>query len=785
MLEENHLGGATGFKATIPDELYKWNEQDKIATFLNGSRLRFGHLETARDLNNYLGGQYGFIGIDELTQFSWDEWVFLTSSNRSVTGGICNMAGASNPGGRGACVPYGEVLTPTGWRDIKTMQVGDAVFTVKPDGHMVEGRVGQVHSVHFDGELVRASARGFSLVCTPDHRVAKVYGSKEPGMLWTNAGGKPFSLVRFDEMPGQVTVLRSVKWAGQRYESVTIPPSDRRATKSQPTTVSGDLFFEFMGWFLSEGSAGPPTDKSRVSISQTKPEGRDQIRDLLKRMGLRFQEVAKDFVFSSPAWADYLRQFGKCYNKFVPTWMKAASQDQLALLFRALMAGDGHWQSPDGGGYYTTSRQLADDVSEIALKLGYVIKETRRRRPPAVMLGRGAKTTFATAYEVRIKRIKSGGTELLTGNHRYKVGTETKRRSDVTREPFNGTVHCIGVEGTETFLMRQDGCVWVSGNSWVKALFITGETFQGWEGYRKEDYDFIPAKVWDNPHIALNDPDYVEKLFALPERMRLQFLEGSWDVAAGQYYDVWDPREHVIRDEDRTAPEWADRWIGIDYGWTHSSAVCWGEADEDKECVTVYREFISPRMTPGQLAETVVNLTGKEKITAIYGSPDAFDERHDTHTVASAMNEVFTSCDLPPMVRADNKRVQGASHMYQLLRNGQLKFTESCKTAIRVIPQLQTDPDVEGGLLKEAGDDIFDSARYCIFSRWSRGRAPFEVRVERELKAIRERTGDPKDMTHAAMQTAIAAHKARQMDSEGIRLYRRRRPGLWRYARGA
>ena len=50
----------------------------------------------------YQGGEFQFIGIDELTMFTLSQWQFLTSRNRCrVPGARCSMAGATNPGNIG------------------------------------------------------------------------------------------------------------------------------------------------------------------------------------------------------------------------------------------------------------------------------------------------------------------------------------------------------------------------------------------------------------------------------------------------------------------------------------------------------------------------------------------------------------------------------------------------------------------------------------------------------------------------------------------------------------
>lgn len=70
--------------------------------FLNGSKLMFGHCEHEKDVYQYQGDEFLFIGFDEISHFTFRMWDFLKSRNRCpVRGSRPNMAGATNPCGPG------------------------------------------------------------------------------------------------------------------------------------------------------------------------------------------------------------------------------------------------------------------------------------------------------------------------------------------------------------------------------------------------------------------------------------------------------------------------------------------------------------------------------------------------------------------------------------------------------------------------------------------------------------------------------------------------------------
>ncbi len=118
------------------------------------------------------------------------------------------------------------------------------------------------------------------------------------------------------------------------------------------------------------------------------------------------------------------------------------------------------------------------------------------------------------------------------------------------------------------------------GHAWVKALWIDKQAAPGMENpgeYDPADYDFIPARVSDNPIYAA-DENYLKTLRALPSHLRRAFLDGDWDVFAGQYFDKFDPARHVARAEEIDWKPWWPRWICIDWGFEHYAATYWHAA---------------------------------------------------------------------------------------------------------------------------------------------------------------------------------------------------------------
>lgn len=92
------------FRRDVPwqDLGARFNESKHIVYWPNGSTTQFGYSQNEKDVEQYQGGEYLFIGVDELTMFTMYQWQFLSSRNRCrVPGSRPNMAGATNPGNIG------------------------------------------------------------------------------------------------------------------------------------------------------------------------------------------------------------------------------------------------------------------------------------------------------------------------------------------------------------------------------------------------------------------------------------------------------------------------------------------------------------------------------------------------------------------------------------------------------------------------------------------------------------------------------------------------------------
>ena len=88
---------------------------------------------------------------------------------------------------------------------------------------------------------------------------------------------------------------------------------------------------------------------------------------------------------------------------------------------------------------------------------------------------------------------------------------------------------------------------------------------------RETETRFIPARVTDN---AFNNPEYRRVLEGLTGWQKRAWLEGDWDIAAGQYFTTFRREVHVDRGLRRHAGAWSGlpRWTT---GMRITRSACW------------------------------------------------------------------------------------------------------------------------------------------------------------------------------------------------------------------
>ena len=306
-----------------------------------------------------------------------------------------------------------------------------------------------------------------------------------------------------------------------------------------------------------------------------------------------------------------------------------------------------------------------------------------------------------------------------------------------TEEQFKVLIACIrGVsDRTEDkfpkrcYLTCNPGGV---GHQWVKRLFID-RTYR--DGEDPSEYSFIQAGVKDNKILMEQQPDYIRQLEALPPKLREAWLEGSWDIFFGQFFeDFMDMPDHY-QDRQWThvidpfeIPEGWKIYRSFDWGYNKPFSCGWWAVDYDGVAYRILELYgcnktpnEGVKWTPPQVFAEIHRIESEhrwlqgKKIIGI-ADPAIWDaETGESIADVAAKHQVF-------FTPGDNKRIPGwmqVHYRFAFDENGypMMYIFSNCKAFIRTIPLLQYDEHKPEDLDTDGEDHVADEVRYFCMSR--------------------------------------------------------------------
>ena len=227
------------------------------------------------------------------------------------------------------------------------------------------------------------------------------------------------------------------------------------------------------------------------------------------------------------------------------------------------------------------------------------------------------------------------------------------------------------------------------GHEWVKRRFVTpapaNTVFTDETGGTRI---FIPSRVEDNRFLLDLDPDYPNRLAALPESQRRALLEGDWEIFEGQYFAEFSYKEHVC--EPFVIPRDWRRYRAIDYGLDRLVCLWCAVAPDGR--VYVYRELCESGVIVSDAAEKIRGMTPEdEEIYATLAPPDLW---HRSQESGKSKASLFAEHGVR-FTRSSNDREAGWLSVKELLAvraNGpRLRIFRQCEELCRCLPRLQID----------------------------------------------------------------------------------------------
>lgn len=250
------------------------------------------------------------------------------------------------------------------------------------------------------------------------------------------------------------------------------------------------------------------------------------------------------------------------------------------------------------------------------------------------------------------------------------------------------------------------------GHAWVKRLFVDRD-FR--EDENPEEYRFIRASVHDNGVLCERDPEYVNMLKSLPEKLRAAWLDGRWDLYEGQFFPEFSREKHVILPRELETRRY---FAAFDYGFDRFVLLIIAIVGDT---FYVTREVCKSNLTLSMAGEELAKVVREERelghdIPYAVASPDLWNRRQDTGY--SGVEVIAGVSGTPPLIRADNRRIPGWRALRERLA-GKLYIFRGCEELIRCLEALQFDKTVAEDAADEPHEITHapEALRYAVMSR--------------------------------------------------------------------
>ena len=360
----------------------------------------------------------------------------------------------------GECyTPEVMILCESGWKQLKDVTKDDNVLTLNTETNKIEiQKVSKKIEYDYDGELINLESRNISESVTPNHgypiynRYNKFSGFYTAENIFNH------------EVKDQAHsfIPKQGNWTESGDEFFTlkgIETPTSRTLRNHPDCqedkkIPMDAFMKFMGIYLSEGDYSKTGND--VRIYQVKPSICSMVEDLMVELDLKYTvNISKNgshtYRISDPRLHSYVKVLGDCYNKYIPFELKQQSKDNLRALYDWFMLGDGRIRGVKRNkktkltnDAFSVSQQLAFDLNEIQLKIGYSGDYHIEDR---LIDERDIKGENCVDMHFSIRSLTKG---IYLDDRHLKM----------KKIPYNGKVMCIEVPNHTFYVMSNGKCHW-------------------------------------------------------------------------------------------------------------------------------------------------------------------------------------------------------------------------------------------------------------------------------------------------------------------------------------
>lgn len=291
------------------------------------------------------------------------------------------------------------------------------------------------------------------------------------------------------------------------------------------------------------------------------------------------------------------------------------------------------------------------------------------------------------------------------------------------------------------------------GHGWVKSTFIMDgdekvkpmalRQMPDEEGGMVRQY--IPATLDDNPTMAIDDPNYRNRIRGLGNAALVKaFEKGDWDAVVGSFLEgVFDEDVHIV--DPFPIPATWKVWKSMDWGFARPYSIGWYAMDPDG-VVYRWRELygyggkanLGTREEASAVAAKILKIEEHDERLGYEYRMNIADSAIFSQTgTEMTVGKLFRKHGVKwqPSHKGPRSRVNGAQVIVELLKTNKFKVFRTCKHWIRTVPALMPDENNFEDVDTKMEDHAWDETMYAF------------GRVRREPDAEQKST-DPEESTY-------------------------------------
>lgn len=269
-----------------------------------------------------------------------------------------------------------EVLTDTGWKNYRQISPTDKIATLKNDKLEYDKIIASNYWPKFSEKMVHIQTRQIELNVSANK---KIYVSCESNGEWS-----PYGLIQASNIIGKkIKFKKTAHWTTQEYQFMLPPIKDSisreipsRLSQEWPTIVNMNAWIKFFGiWIVDGWLTHSVDDPHKISIRVSKKNTQTIIETIIEALCFNYDitEMKSSVIpenkirIMNRQLYEYLMTIGlNAIDKHLPDWVWQLSSKQARMLLDTMITDDNGYKTL----FYTSSKQLADDMMRLCLHAG-------------------------------------------------------------------------------------------------------------------------------------------------------------------------------------------------------------------------------------------------------------------------------------------------------------------------------------------------------------------------------------------------------------------------------